>query len=121
MSVTHTPGPWYVFPLQAERFSVGAYRRGSLCVKVAEAPPRRIVTGAGDDSIGELEAQANARLVAVAPDLLALAHQYADECAECSGNGVVWTSLTEAQEDVEEPCPACADIRAVINKAEGHI
>lgn len=51
-------------------------------------------------------------LVAAAPDLLILAHQYAAECTECDGLG---TDMNEP----EQPCPQCADIRHVIAKAEG--
>lgn len=44
--------------------------------------------------------------------LLALAKQYASECAECDGDGY--------HDDGERaPCPECYDIRAVIQKAEG--
>jgi hypothetical protein len=61
--------------------------------------------------------EANARLIAAAPDLLALAHQYASECAECGGTGTVvpWS----LKPDVTEACSECTDIRAVIDKAEG--
>ena len=50
------------------------------------------------------------RLIAAAPDLLALAKKYASECSECGGTAYIssW-----------EKCMDCADIRAVIAKVEG--
>lgn len=52
----------------------------------------------------------DALLIAAAPDLLALAHQYAEECGDCAGTRVC---------PDDEPCTACADVWAVIDKAEG--
>ena len=68
-------------------------------------------------------------------DLLALAKRYASECAECGGSGLLCgacgraLSPYEASGTAEElsccttphryVCDACADIRAVIKKAEG--
>ena len=51
--------------------------------------------------------------------LLALAIQYAEECGECNGTGTLWTSPQDPQDSTEYPCEACANIRAVIDKAEG--
>jgi hypothetical protein len=58
-------------------------------------------------------------LIAAAPDLLAMAQRYADECANCIGTGTRWTDTKDPQDSTEYPCPKCADIRAVIDKAEG--
>lgn len=58
-------------------------------------------------------AEANGRLIAAAPDLLALAKQYASECAECDGTG------REPYTDEFRECEECRDIRLVIAKAEG--
>lgn len=57
--------------------------------------------------------QADAYLMSASPDLLVLAHQYASECGDCLG-----TRVCPLCPD-DEPCHACADIWAVINKAEG--
>jgi hypothetical protein len=46
----------------------------------------------------------------VRADLLALAHQYAEECGDCAGTRVC---------PDDEPCTACADVWVVIDKAEG--
>jgi hypothetical protein len=62
---------------------------------------------------------ADATLAAAAPDLLALAKQYASECGECDGRGQINCYESDPSViDVTEPCDACADIRAVITKAE---
>jgi hypothetical protein len=52
---------------------------------------------------------ANVRLIAAAPELLALAHQYASECGDCAGTRVC---------PDDESCAACADIWRVIDAAE---
>mgnify|MGYP006890191537 CR=1 FL=1 len=52
--------------------------------------------------------------------LLALAKQYAGECSECGGTGVLHdNSYVYPCQQAGGPCPDCADIRAVIAKAEG--
>jgi hypothetical protein len=55
-------------------------------------------------------------------DLLALARQYASECARCGGGGLITVKYewrgAECDAD-EQPCDECADIRAVIAKAVG--
>jgi hypothetical protein len=53
--------------------------------------------------------QANAKLIAAAPGLLELARKYASECAECLGG----------KDSDSSACEACADIRAVIDRAAG--
>ena len=64
------------------------------------------------------EAEPNARRIASAPELLALAKRYASDCAKCDGEGHLLVTFNEGCAEYEE-CPACADIRAVIEKAEG--
>lgn len=67
-------------------------------------------------------------LVKAAPDLLALARQYASECAECNGTGLISRSFggdgfgdrCAALADADDqPCPECEDIRAVLALATG--
>ena len=60
-----------------------------------------------------------AALIAAAPDLLALAHQFASECAECGGVGEVKQGTDPTGEPAMYHCDACFDIRTVIAKAEG--
>ena len=97
--VAHTPGPWRVggsYVLAPDGFValVGCiYRTFSVC-------------------------DANAALIAAAPDLLALAKRYASECAQCDGDGRILVTFNDREAEYD-PCEACADIRAVIEKAEG--
>jgi hypothetical protein len=57
---------------------------------------------------------ADGYLIAAAPELLGLARAYAGACAECGGGAELIDSRDNAY-----PCPECAAIRAVIDKAEG--
>ena len=87
----HTPGPWKVDE-----------SCGGLAID------------ASDGNVGIVNLcranKADARLIAAAPDLLALAHQYASECGDCAGTRVC---------PDDEPCTECTDIWRVIDKAEG--
>jgi hypothetical protein len=70
----------------------------------------------------EWEQQANLQLIAAAPDLLELAKQYASECSGCDGTGFADKFTGHGTPEYMEhtvPCSDCADIRAVISKAEG--
>jgi hypothetical protein len=64
-----------------------------------------------------LEQQANARLIAAAPDLLAFAKKIAGECAECGGDGQMFWYPDGVRS--LKACTECVDVRAVIAKAEG--
>ena len=109
---THTPGPWEAYrDDEREEYSIGKSlaRLGTRLVATVQF---------GFDEPAESEQHANARLIAAAPDLLALAKQYASECSNCDGEGRLFVQFEGRMEDVG-PCEACADIRAVIEKAEG--
>ena len=107
----HTPGPWHVLPTND-------------CVIESEKHGNIAITNLARKSV------ADARLIACAPDLLAMVERYASECSECGGTGAVQVccgSPDQSGSDDEvccgvpdtEPCGACADLRAVIEKAEG--
>lgn len=107
---SHTPGPWKADEGHTNDPSIcGAWGciRGSKDYILADVY-------ADTEELGR-EALSNARLMSAAPDLLALAKQYASECSQCNGKGKValWLSLSEVD------CEECSDIRAVIAKAEG--
>jgi hypothetical protein len=97
----HSPGPWAVSEddrpgMSYNRHVVQARRPHlTVCFMTSDGPNK-----------------ANATLIAAAPDLLALARQYASECAECMGKAV--------SDDTGRDCEQCADIRAVISKATAH-
>ena len=93
--VAHTPGPWRVSP--TNDCVIESEKHGNIALV----------------NLARMSA-ADARLIAAAPDLLALAKRYASECSGCDGQGNSKLSALHPEE-----CQDCADIRAVIEKAEG--
>lgn len=108
---SHTPGPWSNDRIWDTPESRIHARVEGIPVALAEVFSMR--------NGGEKEA--NARLIAAAPELLTLAHQYAAECAECAGSGKVEMLSASGHPAGEIDCEDCADIRAVIAKAEGKL
>lgn len=113
----HTPGPWWVDDRRP---------RGSLQVNAKHRGEGSSYCVASMNYWEGSANEANAKLIAAAPDLLALAHQYASECAECNGTGTAdaWEDnvpgdITKGVHATTMDCEDCADIRAVIAKAEG--
>jgi len=108
----HTPGPW-------EWWTSNSWRR--LRSNPADGRDVGVVVPfVARDGHPDLEVSAaDMSLIAAAPALLALAHQYAEECAECAGTGSIWDHPSDPQAAKEYPCPECADIRQTIDKAEG--
>lgn len=71
------------------------------------------------EKIDESAIEANANLIAAAPELLAFARKIASECVECGGSSEKIRGTSPAPEDeYAEACPECADIWTVIDKAE---
>lgn len=95
----HTPGPWRV---------IEAPQLETAVIVAAATTNVAILSWMGNAAKPIEQRDADARLIAAAPDLLALALQYASECAECTGDG--WS------DDTGQKCESCADIRAVIAK-----
>lgn len=62
-----------------------------------------------------------AALVKAAPDLLALARQYASECCACNGSGLVTIHDYDGNgsDADDQMCGDCEDIRQVLAKATG--
>lgn len=107
----HSPGPWK-FGLATPGFRAPTENGAAdFYIEAADGIVPGIVWEFGGTG------EANVRLIAAAPDLLALARKYAEECGECDGTGQHFVG--ESTEGPQEPCPDCADIRAVIAKAEG--
>jgi len=109
--VKHTPGPWtYRDEANREEVWIGVPGRsiGMMVIATVQygfTPP------------ANLEQQANARLIAAAPDMLLKLRELAAECVECSGTGKEIRYLSGIQHEVS--CRECDDIRKVIAKAEG--
>jgi hypothetical protein len=133
VSATHTPGPWIAIADDDEDEEGWVVAADAALFDTIARPTSQPTVG---------EELANARLIAAAPDLLALARQYASECGECNGSGVIEVTVErtmpgccgrpnddgsccgnpvpEVVPDVEQaPCPDCVEIRSVIAKAEG--
>lgn len=111
-----TPGPWVVNDFCTEGgadvavwTSHDPHTAKAICECHFETHAQ---LARGETGCHQLEAEANARLIAAAPDLLALVRRYAGECAECEG-----TAERITADDQAVPCPDCADIRAAIAKA----
>ena len=90
-----TPGPWRVD--EHNHCVIESARHGNIAIV----------------NLARMSA-ADAHLIASAPELLALAKRYASECSGCDGQGNSKLSALHPEE-----CQDCADIRAVIAKAEG--
>lgn len=114
----HTPGPWGLATLstsigschQIGPFpSLGVRSETHACIYADN-----IRVGIDDCLPIAQELSANARLMAAAPELLVIAQECAEACAECNGTGV-----PEFGDDAGKSCPDCADVRAVIAKATG--
>lgn len=142
MSVKHIAGSWEAGHVRTEGEPSDGPGHWTIIAQVAERDGYAVFGSVGDTlnrdhRISPEEDAAHARLIAAAPELLALAKQYASECGECDGAGVIEIEKTRpgccgnARDDGSccgnpipelyaepEQCPACADIRAVIAKAE---
>lgn len=97
----HTPGPWRV----EESW-------GAPCIQAKKRPVATVLYHNGSE---DPDVEANARLIAAAPDLLAAAEAAAAAC-DCT-NGLIVTGATPFLE--YGPCPKCATLRAAIAKARG--
>ncbi len=117
MSASHTPGPWAVEnPMEHELSIVEADKPTYEWKFIATVP----YGGRNDGDFSRPTADANARLIAAAPDLLALARKYASECGQCGGSGEnIHASGPAPEDEYSRPCEDCAGIRAVIDRAEG--
>lgn len=107
----HTPGPW-------EWWTSNSWRR--LRSNPADGRDVGVVVPfVARDGHPDLEVSAaDMSLIAAAPDLLALAKQYASDCGRCAGTGRPRYDEGDGYR-AGETCPDCEDIRAVIAKAEG--
>ena len=95
-----TPGPWRVD--EHNHCVIESARHGNIAIV----------------NLARMSA-ADAHLIASAPELLALAKRYASACAWCSGTGTIEHVPFDNGVSSTSKCIQCADIRAVIEKAEG--
>lgn len=117
-----TRGPWCVEPNTDEGKTFSFDVRGDAHEGFFLGPLICTVYFVGKHNgchiVGEEDARKAAQLAAAAPELLALARQYASECGACRGTGLV-TVHHRGMDCDDQPCLECADIRAVIAKATG--
>jgi hypothetical protein len=112
----HSPGPWRV-----------KIKSGRVCVIADKAPGEyrsgfqyKLVADCGSTN----QREANARLIAAAPDLLAELQDAAAHCEACDGKGNAYTHEDETQVGCAPgssriDCPACIRWRAAIARATG--
>ena len=101
MTTNHTPGPWHY----GKEFKPA--RGFGLQDVISISVQGQVVAHV---NCGFNSGEQDARLIAVAPELLQLAEQYASECGECAGTGIT---------PDDSPCEECRFIRAVISKVTG--
>lgn len=95
----HTPGPWRAWPPSA----AGGKWTIDAASKTPMAPDKRIATLHSGALHGASHAEANARLIASAPDLLALAKammQAIDTCEDqpiCAWRGALVMHIAKAE------------------------
>ena len=108
---THTPGPWIY------RATLGPqsapWLEGPHIIENSDGELIATMSGWRSDTSG-----ANARLIAQSLRMFELLKRYASECAQCDGDGRILVTFNDREAEYD-PCEACADIRAVIEKAEG--
>lgn len=81
---------------------------------LSDAPKHTVYGPRGEVVATVYHSKDRARLIAAAPDLLALAKQYVSECLDCHyGDGPTGKTLEG------KPCKWCGSTRAVIAKATG--
>lgn len=115
---SHTAGPWTLTHKRGNNFAVQEWEiRGMFGDKPNISPIFNVDIFAIHGTTFCASPQ-DARLIAAAPDLLALAKKLASECAECRGVGHSMVD-TGMPVDSRVDCPDCRDIHVVIAKAEG--
>lgn len=101
MTTKHTPGPWRV---------------DNHCDVAAQ--DRHVAT---PSLYGDGSDEANARLIAAAPDLLQGLEDMIGHCQGCNGRGRCYGPVPGSPGSYasNQPCQDCSDARAAIKKARG--
>ena len=87
----HTPGPWKAESVMGV-WVVGTPADKHLIVKVPA---------------GSIDCEANAALIAAAPELLEQLRRMVNCCYRCEGYGIIGSG---------KPCSVCADARALVER-----
>lgn len=120
----HTPGPWEVYEKQIARKAPAKGHSIQRCIGTAyEHPQLRAPAPVVTLAFGLVErpyisiSEANARLIAAAPEMLAVVEIIADRKCENYGHITCLDPLPGALPD-PSPCPPCR-ARAAIARATG--
>jgi hypothetical protein len=105
----HTPGPWSACKKADCKCGMIWDVTGNCLVAVSQCEDHMTID-AGPDCTPNYEGQqANALLIAAAPELLAAALELIAHCPSCAGTGQAVSS--------EIKCPECCRMRAALAKA----
>lgn len=116
--IKHTPGPWSIFTDEKHKHNAGIEADGFSIICIGYPDETPAMDDSGVCGRTEEEAQANARLIAAAPDLLEALEFYA-----LSYTDEELFQLAESTSGMGEICPTTAKReiirRAAIAKAKG--
>jgi hypothetical protein len=105
----HTPGPWEVGGVGNTCVTPSTDKQERICV-CWDTFPKQLDDGSWEDHTQEI--QANARLIAAAPELLAALKECRDRLSD-------WVECSDRNEDVADDNAALEMAIAAIAKAEG--
>jgi hypothetical protein len=116
----HTPGPWNVGKSNGNKMTV-------ICLDPEQSAGTAIAFTVSRDKRSLEQCEADARLIAAAPELLEELEKYVKACDLCDGYGIIEYQPsgidgylpTGDANFVTEDCPRCAKASAVIAKAKG--
>jgi hypothetical protein len=121
--MTHTPGPWYIHTLNGR---IPIVRR--IAMPYGEAPTFGSTIRSQSDAdhhvcvldfgYGCENDEANARLIAAAPDLLAACEDFVRNCPACGGSGELKDVMISDGLSPAGLCVWCQRHRAAIEKAK---
>lgn len=115
----HTPGPWVAVAGANPATKTILQEPYSAAGQLENISPRVEIA-----STTERNAQANARLISAAPELLEALEEQIKCCSACGGKGTYYT-MSDETEIGQAPgssgtdCHYCADARAAIAQARG--
>ena len=118
--MTHPPGPWKQIEYD-DWLYIGGDDMDYVEYDPTNEPYNYAVINAvcvidHIDNITKRE-EANATLIAAAPDLLAALEFMISNCPECDGDGVIYDDDYWTVGPTGGPCPICQGARAAIAKA----
>lgn len=122
MATKHTPGPWHVETPMDECFSIVDDAKQVYDWKMVANVTwdHKDEREPGCPFITKREAEANARLIAAAPDLYHELDMQIRNCPVCKGDGMavdIFDMLTTDGRPPLKPCSRCSSARAALSRA----